>query len=93
MTMRRFTRGPQTQHGETASALRMQLSRPAVAQFLIRCPRCQEQSAVHVDESGNDGPVLVRVICPDLCAPDLGVVFDLVATNYAAPTLAEPVVA
>lgn len=57
------------------------LSGSGLTQFLITCPTCQSQSAVHVDETGNDGPVLVRVICPDRCKPDPGAVFDLVTTR------------
>lgn len=68
-------------------------SESTLTQFLICCPTCHRHSAVHVDESGNDGPVLVRVICPDLCSPDLGSVFDLVISSHASHWMQVPAVA
>jgi hypothetical protein len=60
----------------------------SLSQFLLTCPTCRQPCAVHVDESGNDGPVVVRSICPDLCVPDLGALVEMLTIRYAfgAPT-------
>jgi hypothetical protein len=36
-------------------------------QYLIACPGCEQPAAVHVDNGGDDQPVLVRIVCPNAC--------------------------
>ena len=64
-----------------------------LSQFMIICPRCHRPSAVHIEEAGSDGPSIVRVVCPDLCAPDLGIVFDLVVRCHGPWATPLPAVA
>jgi hypothetical protein len=56
-------------------------ARATLSQFLAICPTCQRHCAVHVDESADDGPLIVRVICGDSCAPDLSALVELLATR------------
>jgi hypothetical protein len=58
-------------------------TRATLSQFLVICPTCHRPCAVHVDESANDGPVIVRVICVDACETDLGALADDLAIRYA----------
>lgn len=54
----------------------------SLSQFLVRCPTCDRLAAVHVDEDGNDGPVIVRAICVEDCTPALGAFVELLTARY-----------
>ncbi|MDP9118642.1 MAG: hypothetical protein M3O28_15525 [Actinomycetota bacterium] len=60
---------------------------PTLSQFYVTCPTCRRSCAVHVNESGNDGAVIVRVVCPELCTADLGALADILAIRYAVGAL------